>query len=60
MYYLEACESGSMFVDLPKNVNIYATTASNPTESSWGWYCYPEDIIENKHVGSCLGDEYSI
>lgn len=59
MYYLEACESGSMFVDLPKNTNIYAVSASSPDESSWGCYCYPEDIIENKHIGSCLGDEFS-
>jgi len=49
-----------MFVDLPTNSNIYATSASNPHESSWGFYCYPDDIIEGKHVGSCLGDLYSI
>jgi len=29
--YIEACESGSMFDSiLPENINIYATTASNP------------------------------
>lgn len=61
VFYLEACESGSMFSGLlPKNINVYATTAANPTESSWGWYCPPEDMIDGKHVGSCLGDEYSI
>jgi legumain len=39
VFYLEACESGSIFDGLlPSNINVYATTASNPTESSWGWY----------------------
>jgi legumain len=33
--YLETCESGSMFEDM--NIpGIYALSASNPTESSWG------------------------
>jgi legumain len=36
IWYLEACESGSMFNKvLPDNWNIYAVTASNPTTSSW-------------------------
>ena len=29
--YVEACEAGSMFVDLPDDMNIYAMTASNET-----------------------------
>jgi len=61
VFYLEACESGSMFSGLlPANINIYATTAANPTESSWGFYCPPDDSVNGKHVNSCLGDEYSI
>ena len=39
VFYLEACESGSMFEDLPKDIHIYATTAANAHESSWGTYC---------------------
>jgi legumain len=36
VFYMEACESGSMFNKvLPTDWNIYAVTASNPTESSW-------------------------
>jgi legumain len=41
VFYLEACESGSMFLNLPTNTNIYALSAANPTESSWGYYCPP-------------------
>ena len=59
--YIEACESGSMFSGLlDDNINVYATTAANPSESSWAAYCYPEEIVNNTHINSCLGDVYSI
>jgi len=61
VFYLEACESGSMFNKiLPTNWEIYATTAANPSESSWATYCSPDDKVNGKSVGSCLGDEYSV
>ena len=60
VFYLEACESGSMFTKLPTNTKIYALSAANPTESSWGYYCSPDDIVQGKHIGSCLGDLFSI
>lgn len=54
IFYIEACESGSMFADLlPTNLNVYATTASNPTESSWA--CYYD-----ASRGAYLGDTYSV
>ena len=59
--YIEACESGSMFENLlPNNMSIYATTAANSHESSWGTYCSPNDHVGGKAIGSCLGDLYSI
>lgn len=40
VFYMEACESGSMFEGLlPTDANIYATTAANSHESSYGTYC---------------------
>lgn len=52
--YIEACESGSMLENiLPKNINIYATTASNAEESSYACYY---DIKR----GTYLGDVYSV
>jgi len=60
VYYLESCESGSMFVNLSSDINVYALSAANPTESSWGTYCYPDDMINGQHVGSCLGDLFSV
>lgn len=60
VFYLEACESGSMFTALPNNTKIYALSAANPSESSWGTYCSPADVVQGKHIGSCLGDLFSV
>jgi legumain len=60
-FYLESCESGSMFDGiLPTNISIYATTAANPGESSYGAYCDPADTVDGTEIGSCLGDLYSV
>lgn len=46
VFYLEACESGSMFENiLRSDINAYAITAANAEESSWGTYCYPDDSV---------------
>jgi legumain len=61
VFYLEACESGSMFDGILKdNINIYAITAANADESSWGTYCYPDDQVNGTHINSCLGDLFSV
>ena len=59
--YIEACESGSMFDKiLASDINVYAVTAANPFESSWGTYCPPNDIVQNVEINSCLGDLFSV
>ncbi|KAL9993052.1 putative legumain protein [Helianthus debilis subsp. tardiflorus] len=59
--YVEACESGSIFEGLiPEDLNIYVTTASNATESSWGTYCPGMTPPPPKEYKTCLGDLYSI
>ena len=61
VFYLEACESGSMFEGiLRKDINAYAITAANAEESSWGTYCYPDDQVNGVHMGTCLGDLFSV
>jgi len=61
VFYMEACESGSMFEGLiSSNIGVYVTTASNAVESSWGTYCPPDDMVNGKNINSCLGDLYSI
>lgn len=59
VFYMEACYSASMFETLPRDLNIYVTTAANGKESSYANYCFPDDVIDGKHLGTCLGDEYS-
>jgi legumain len=63
VFYMEACESGSMFEGmLPEDINIYAVTASNSTESSWAYYC-PGDSNSTApppEYDTCLGDLFSI
>ncbi|KAK3738415.1 hypothetical protein RRG08_037052 [Elysia crispata] len=57
VFYVEACESGSIFENiLPKDINVYVTTAANAEESSYGCYCPPDD--DNRET--CLGDLYSV
>ncbi|KAI4311339.1 hypothetical protein MLD38_036244 [Melastoma candidum] len=60
--YFEACEAGSMFDGLlSSDMNIYVTTASNPEESSYGYYCPGSyDHPDVQKYGTCLGDLYSI
>jgi len=63
LFYLEACESGSIFQNLLKAPNAKAVTAANGKESSWGWYCPGTsggDKVNGKDIGSCLGDEFSV
>jgi legumain len=55
VFYLESCESGSMFDKvLRDDINIYAITAANGRESSWGTYC------DNDQNLPCLGDLFSV
>ena len=60
VFYMEACESGSMFPNLTKSENIYALTATNATSSSWGTYCGSQATVDGKNIGSCLGDLFSV
>ncbi|XP_031482518.1 vacuolar-processing enzyme [Nymphaea colorata] len=61
VFYLEACESGSIFEGhLPEDLNIYATTAANATESSWGTYCPGGLPSPPPEFDTCLGDLYSV
>ena len=58
--YIEACESGSMFEKvLEDDINIYGVSASNSHSSSWASYCSPDNKVDGKSIGSCLGDLFS-
>ncbi|KAL2098738.1 hypothetical protein ACEWY4_005218 [Coilia grayii] len=53
VFYIEACESGSMMNHLPKDIDVFATTAANPHESSYA--CYYDEARD-----TYLGDWYSV
>jgi legumain len=54
VFYIEACESGSMFDGLlSSNINILAITAANPSQSSYACYW-------DKDICAYLGDEFSV
>ena len=44
LFYLEACESGSMFLNLPESLRVLAVTASNSTAPSYA--CYYDQTLE--------------
>ena len=67
VFYLEACEAGSIFEkQLPPSIQVYALTASNADESSWGTFCPGEEkenggaYVDGIDLGSCLGDLFSV
>ncbi|GER26431.1 vacuolar-processing enzyme, partial [Striga asiatica] len=61
VFYLEACESGSIFEGLlAQDLGIYVTTASNAYESSWGTYCSGQYPSPPPEYETCLGDLYSV
>ncbi|TPP58852.1 Legumain-1 [Fasciola gigantica] len=51
--YIEACNRSMFRWILPKNIDIWAVTAANPTESSWATFC------EDPAITTCLSDEFS-
>lgn len=53
VFYLESCESGSMFDKVLKTPNVYAVTASSPKESSYATYY-------DKKRQTYLGDLFSV
>ncbi|GAB4819104.1 hypothetical protein N2152v2_006150 [Parachlorella kessleri] len=59
--YIEACESGSIFEGLlESDLEVYATTAANGRESSWGTYCPGMNPSPPPEFNTCLGDLYSV
>lgn len=58
--YMEGSNSGSMFEDiLPDNIKIYGLSASESRETGFATYCFPDDVINGEHIGTCLGDVFS-
>ena len=58
VFYLDATRTGSMFANLPDNINIYAI-GPNGHEGSSAEYCGSEATVNGTLIGSCLGDVFS-
>ena len=54
LFLMEACYSGSMFLKLPKELNVYAITAADEKHSSYESHCPPNDVVDGKSLNTCL------
>jgi legumain len=59
--YFDSTESGLMFDGfLPSDKNIYALSSSEAYKLAWATYCSPDDVVNGKAIGTCLGDLFSV
>lgn len=61
VFYLDTCESGSMFTQLPTDIGVLAISSARPDENANAIWCYePDTDIQGKNIGACLGDAMSV
>ncbi|GFN86161.1 legumain [Plakobranchus ocellatus] len=54
VFYLDSCASGSVFKNLPEDINVFAMSASRANEPAYKNYCeHPEFIY------ACLGSQFT-
>merc|ERR1711874_100218 len=49
-----------MFPNLASDSKIFAVTATDAQTSSYADYCPPNDVVNGRSIGSCLGDLFSV
>ena len=54
VWFMEACHSGSMFMDLPANMSIYIMTSSDAYHNAYMSNCPPDDYIGDKYLDTCM------
>ena len=54
LFYMEACHSGSMFENLPADMNIYVMTSADAHHNANMSNCPPNERVEDKPFGCCL------
>jgi legumain len=55
LFYLDSCESASMFTGLSPNLNVYAMTGTSLNEDSWATYCPGSSTVNSVTIPACLG-----
>ena len=54
LWFMEACHSGSMFLNLPDNMGIYVMTSADADHDALMSYCPPDDEVAHEHLFTCL------
>ena len=54
VWFMEACHSGSMFVNLPSDINIYIMSSSDADHNAYMTNCPPDDKVGTMHFYTCL------
>ena len=54
VWFMEACYSGSMFMDLPADWNVYIMTSADEANSAEMSNCPPEDVVAGQSFDTCL------
>lgn len=60
VFYIEACQSGSMLDGLRFDLDIYGVTAVGSENPSLGTYCGYDSVVNGTRIGPCLGDLFSV
>ena len=54
VWFMEACYSGSMFMEFPSDWNIYILTSADDANSANMNNCPPDDVVAGKEFDTCL------
>ena len=54
VWFMEACEGGSMFAGLPSDLNIFAMTSADSTHIAKMSECPPDDVVAGRHMKTCM------
>ena len=54
VWFMEACYSGSLFEELPEDLDIYVMTSADGLHSAKMSNCPPNDVVAGKKLGTCM------
>ena len=54
VWFVEACLSGSVFVNVPSDNNIYVMTSADGSHNARMTHCPPDDYIGEHHLETCM------
>ena len=60
--YLDSGSSAQFFNQYAKSffdMNVYAVSSTSDRQQAYCGYCTPDEIVQDKHIKTCLGDMFS-